>query len=77
MIELSLPTAIWFVGLMFISLTFKSFLLSFLTGIFIIYEALLYTQVDIPFTLLLVGYAATMLGYSMIFSNIKLGSKEE
>jgi hypothetical protein len=72
MIVLTLTTTVWYLGLMAVSLHFKSPMLSLLTGLFIAYEALLYTQTDKSFCLLLTGLGLTMIGYSVIFSSIKV-----
>jgi len=68
MIELSLEIVILLIGLIYLSINFRSIFLSLLTGIYIAYLAMDYTQISISFTLLLIGYASVMFGYAMAFN---------
>lgn len=75
MITLTLSTAFFLIGLMIISLYFQSAMLSLITGLFVIYEALLHTQTDKGFCLLLIGLGLIMIGQTIVFSGFNLKYK--
>lgn len=79
MIDITLTVTVWIIGLMLISINFKSPMLSLLTGVFIAIEALQHTQTDTMLSLLLVGFAVVMIGYAMLYSEYTVGwsSKDE